>query len=146
MAFSACAMLMALTPTPRMLTRPGPTVLCCTVWATEPPHRTPPYQAHVAIVARQSNTTASPMQVNVSKLWVWFLCFGGVHHDVVPERLLFAAPQSYLRRQRSRSPRSGDQPYYSRPPLHLLKTPLQHGGRADPGMGGSGVAKVGIRA
>jgi hypothetical protein len=86
------------------------------------------------------------MQVNVSKLWVWFLCFGGVHHNVASERLLLAAPQSYLRRQRSRSPLIGEHPYYSRPPLHLLKTPLQHVGRAYPGMVASGVAKVGIRA
>src|SRR3712207_8824974 len=70
-------------------------------------------------------------------------CFEGVHREVAFQRPLLAAPQGYLRRQRSRTPLIGEHPHYPRPPLHLLKEPLRHVGRTYPGVVASGVAQVG---
>src|SRR5215210_2945949 len=55
------------------------------------------------------------------KLWVWFLCSSeGVHREVASERPLFAAPQSYLRGQRTRAPLVGENPHHPRAPRQRL--------------------------
>ena len=76
-------------------------------------------------------------------LWVRFLCFEGVHHEVASERPLLAAPQSYLCGQDARARLVRKDTYHPSPPLHLFEEPLEHVRRAYPGMVASRVAKVG---
>src|SRR5215217_5250840 len=78
------------------------------------------------------------------KLCVWFLCFlESLYREVASERPFLAAPQGYLCGQGACTRLAREDAHYPRPPLHLFEEPLEHVGRAYPGMVASRVAKIG---